>query len=200
MKGSEVANLLTKVLAQAREDGVETVSIDTLDRIAADLQELVARTPDGVSAGEAAMEEYKVNLAASVSARDLAHQTTLELLRATIATGQSALKSALLVNGGAAVALLAFIGGVWAHIGSGPLPQLALVLAYFALGVLVAALGSGFTYLSQAGFGGEFGTHSNKVGRAARVATIVLVGAAYAFFGMCCWTAYCFFSAFGAAV
>ena len=41
---------------------------------------------------------------------DYARETSLEMFRSVITTGQSALKATMLLNGGAAVAMLAFVG------------------------------------------------------------------------------------------
>lgn len=63
--------------------------------------------------------------------------------QAAIKAGDAALRSALLINGGAAISVLAFIGSL---VPKEPLTQLARVsdnLVVFASGVLVAALGLG---------------------------------------------------------
>lgn len=87
--------------------------------------------------------------------RNLAHydaqqQHALEMLRAVIGYGQAALKSALLINGGAAAALLAFIGNIWAKgITAAAVVPLTNSIVFFAFGVLSAALGTGTTYVTQ---------------------------------------------------
>lgn len=69
---------------------------------------------------------------------------------AVITLGQNAIKSAVLINGGAAVALLAFIGNIWSkESGVDVLAPLAGAMRYFTYGVLMAAMGSGATYCCQ---------------------------------------------------
>lgn len=74
-----------------------------------------------------------------------------ELFKAVISNGQAAIKLFATVNGGAALALLAFIGKVWE-------PQFSesalgynvtLALLYFCIGLGVAAATQGFSYLGQ---------------------------------------------------
>ena len=76
-----------------------------------------------------------------------------EMFKAVIESGLSALKAAILINGGAAVALLAFLGSIASRQGApgveliGPM-SLAMMKFFFGVGVAGAALGS--RYLSQA--------------------------------------------------
>ncbi len=82
---------------------------------------------------ERQLEQYK--------ARNRARE---ELGRSAVAYGQATLKSALLINGGGAVALLAYIGKVLPMRG-----MLALPLSFFGIGVFAAAFGTGLSYLTQ---------------------------------------------------
>lgn len=73
-----------------------------------------------------------------------------ETNRATINAGQAALRMAVLVNGGAAVSVLAFIGQL---VGQGrvtvtQLTDVASSLMFFAFGVAVAGASMGFTYFT----------------------------------------------------
>ena len=63
-------------------------------------------------------------------------------------------------------------------------------LSLFVWGVLTAACAAGATYLSQAGFGNEFGRHSQRIGAIGRGLAIVGVVAAYVLFGFGAWRAY----------
>jgi cation transporter-like permease len=87
----------------------------------------------------------------------------LEELRAVNAAGQSAIKSSMLVNGGAAVALLAFIG----HLATDPqtigaVPNFAVPLTSFVVGVWLGGLSAGFTYLTAAGRSVKLGDPDRK--------------------------------------
>ena len=92
--------------------------------------------------------------AAMIAYEQLEQQTDFEvykeakakLLEGTIGMAASALKAALVINGGAAVAVLAFLGTLSHDANYGAFP---LCLLLFALGVLFASVGSGLAYLVQ---------------------------------------------------
>jgi hypothetical protein len=74
----------------------------------------------------------------------------LEMFRATNTAGQSALRTSFLMNGGASVAILTFIGHLATNTsGKVPIHLLAPSLAIFVFGVLLVAFASGATYLAQ---------------------------------------------------
>lgn len=183
MKSSEVIQTLKSAIKATREQGVDKVSLDDLDAYAAKLDELSQQTPENAAAGEAEMEKYRANLSAWISSREQEHEVNLEMLRSVITVGQSALRSALLINGGAAVALLAFIGQLWTggEIDSA-LGEVADGLLQFVWGVLAAAGAAGATYFSQAGYAGEFGRVSQAVGRTGHVLAVAGVFLAYYLF------------------
>jgi hypothetical protein len=68
------------------------------------------------------------------------------LARMTVDLGMAAVKSATIINGGAAVALLAFLGT--RPVGA-PAPWAADALSTFGWGTLVAVLSGGFSYICQ---------------------------------------------------
>jgi len=74
----------------------------------------------------------------------------LELFKSVIQSGESARKSFFLLNGGAAVAVLALIGHLSTSAITAPrVNKFALPLLFFACGLLFAAMASGGTYLVQ---------------------------------------------------
>lgn len=77
----------------------------------------------------------------------------IEMFRATIAAGQTAMKSAILINGGAAVATLAFVGSLVQH--RTLVRSFGVVLPCFALGALFGAVGTGFAYLAACKYAHE---------------------------------------------
>ena len=191
MKTTDVFEILKDAIATARESNVTHVAIEDLERLTGEIESQALESPEGVSASEASMERYKAKLAALGNSLQHEHEKELEMLRSVITTGQNALKAALLINGGAAVALLAFVGGVWNNPKAAPLrPELAYGLSLFVWGVLAAACASGATYLSQAGFGGELGRRSQAIGEGARWLAIAFVVASYALFGCAAWQTY----------
>lgn len=74
----------------------------------------------------------------------------MEMFKSVISAGQAALKSAILINGGAAIALLAFIGSVFTTTENRDvISMLALAMYCFVGGVLSGAVASGVVYLTQ---------------------------------------------------
>ena len=188
MKASEVLEILKEAAGAVRKAGASQVPVENLERFTAELERTASASPEGVSAGDASMEEYKAKLAALGNSLQQQHESNLEMFRTVITTGQSALKSALLINGGAAIALLAFVGHVWGNANAAHyLPSLIHGLLLFVWGVLSAACAAGATYLSQAGYGGAFGAWSTKVAYTAHGLAIVCVVGAYVLFGLAAW-------------
>ena len=120
-------------------------------------------------------------------------ETNLEGFRASIQAGQAALKSAILINGGASVAILAFIGNLATSENSKALiPILSCSLAYFVFGTLVAAMASGGAYLSQAAYSkvnqeeetAEATERWEKRGKVFQYTTIIFVIVSYILFGL----------------
>ncbi|WP_027237818.1 hypothetical protein [Leisingera caerulea] len=64
-----------------------------------------------------------------------------------IEASASAIKGALLMNGGAAVAVLGFVSSLWAR-GALP-PGITDALMFFAWGVVISVLSSSFSYLTH---------------------------------------------------
>lgn len=121
----------------------------------------------------------------------------MALFNAAILTGQNALKSLMLINGGAVVVLLAFIGNISrSATGSVLAKALSLSLIWFGGGVLSAALASAATYLCQLCYGlcGNSRGRSFKVALCFHALAIVFSIAALVAFGYGTWNVYLEFS------
>ena len=134
MNAKDHADQLLQILKQAKAAGTESIPTDALIAYI----EKTAEGADGPAAAFAAsMEHYKATQAHN-----------LEMMRATNTAGQSALRTSFLMNGGASVAILTFVG----HLATSTpdkVPLLAPSLEIFVSGVLFAAFASGATYLAQ---------------------------------------------------
>lgn len=107
------------------------------------------------------------------------YNAEIQLGLSIITLGQNALKSAILINGGAAVALLAFIGNIWGQGASKEnIALLAIAMRCFSLGVLTAAMGSGATYCCQH----LYHYRKNKIGLFFQAFAVCLVIASYYYF------------------
>ena len=88
--------------------------------------------------------------ASQIAVADRKSAVDLEMFKSVLEAGRAAVASALLVNGGASVAILAFLANV--AIKSEAVvraPAMAGALMWFASGVLAAAVASGITYVTQ---------------------------------------------------
>jgi hypothetical protein len=94
------------------------------------------------------IEKYKADLQNWIEVNKSGQEAQLELFRSVIAAGQSAIKSSFLLNGSAAVALLAFIGHL-AQFKPSAVAKFGECMLPFTYGVLAIAVTSGLTYLSQ---------------------------------------------------
>ena len=89
-------------------------------------------------------------------------QARIELFRAVVAHEHAALRPLFLLNGGAAVAALAFIGQVWPSDVSG----LIVAMVIWSVGLFAAGLAAGLAYVSQNAFYRESG-HRQSAKKAA---------------------------------
>jgi len=92
-----------------------------------------------------------INRQDAMRAHDRSHGVSEALNEATIKAGEAAIKTLMLVNGGAAVSALAFIGGL---VGQGrvtvkQMTDVSSSLLWFAAGVALAALALGFSYFTN---------------------------------------------------
>jgi hypothetical protein len=105
---------------------------------------------------------------------------SLEMFRSVISTAQGAIKSSFLLNGGATIALLAFIG----HLAQFKPEKVAIFsgcLLPFTYGALAVAVTSGFAYLAQ-WFYAEDGKRQQITGFVFNILCVVLCLASYACF------------------
>ena len=102
------------------------------------------------------MNEWRAKFEADQDKAKAENAIQLEIAKATCVAGQGALKTTIIMNGGASVALLAFIGNTWIHKGDG-VAMLSIALFLFAIGVLSGCAATGVTYFAQ-----SIATEENK--------------------------------------
>jgi hypothetical protein len=184
MNAHDVICLIREALVVAEKQGLRVVESHSLHTLLSEIQKLLgSSTPETSELEKMRLEQLRAQLTVWVSQQEHINAWNLENFRQIIALGQAALRSITLINGGAAVALLAFIG----HLVSVTSPTLSVLpfagaLQHFVFGVFFAALASGTTYLSQLAYGGSVKWH-HRVGIAFHVATVLLgIGAYVQFF------------------
>ena len=126
--------------------------------------------------------------------------TDLEMFKSVLDTGKTALTTAILVNGGASVALLAFLANISVKIELvSRVPAIAGALMWFVSGVLSAACATGVTYLTQSAYARAHYAATNPqsvrqlsrmVGLIGSPLTIALVVVSYVMFAIGSYAAY----------
>jgi type IV secretory pathway VirB4 component len=151
MDAKDFAQELRDIVDELKTKGVESISSENLIKY---LDEALRDISTSARPSEATIERYKAELQKWVEEHKNIHAQGVEMFRSVIQAGQNALRTAFLMNGGASVALLAFVGHL-SSVAPERVSTLAPSLTVFVGGVLVAALASGVTYLSQWFYAGE---------------------------------------------
>ncbi len=110
---------------------------------------------------------------------------------AVISFAQTALKIPILINGGAAIAILALMGNTWNEKNS-LAADLAFSLLFFSIGVFVVAIGTGLSYLAQYRF--QYVGEGDTTAHVFRWAAIVFIIISYILFMFGAWWAFDTFS------
>ena len=137
------AQLKETVKSIKDKQGIEVIKCDNL---IAYLEEII-KSPQA-EIDQATLEKYKAELQIWVEQNKNQHDWSVEMFRSVILSGQNALSSAFLMNGGATVALLAFLGKL-SEQHQGKMAAFSHSLLMFVVGVFFVVLASGFTYLTQ---------------------------------------------------
>jgi hypothetical protein len=189
MEPITLISLIKNELDGLKKQGIEQVTIDGIIDYLSQL-EVTRESLSGITLAE--LEHYKAQLAMWVESQKSQSQISAEGFKSVILAGQNALRSSLLINGGASIALLAYIGKLKIE-ASTQIPAFAFPLLIFVIGVLVAAINSGLTYLSQwFYFGGAI--WKQKVGFVINIINILLGIASYGLFAIGTFYAYKFFA------
>jgi hypothetical protein len=139
------------------------------------------------------LEHYKADLELHREQYRAKVHAARDNFKAVIAMGQSAIKNTLIVNAGAAVAILAFIGKGGAFV----FPDLYEALLRFGLGVFCSIVAGGTAYISQVASALSVNASETEkgsvVGWAVQGFSCLLIMAAYLFF---LWGTYLAYSTF----
>lgn len=174
---------LKETIADLRKqlDAVEAQGADQV-RVAA-LREYLAAVEQDAEASQALQNRVHAGMLAHYAADN---QFSVEMLKAVLEAGKSALQALLLINGGAVVALLGVMSNLAGKTGGAVLATLlALPMLQFGIGVLLGAVGFALRYLSQA-FYAEIagrGSVADTWGDRLRFAAIFVALSGYVLFG-----------------
>jgi hypothetical protein len=195
MKAGEAIDDLQKALDDLIAKNEKTVSIDALKNYLS----LLRKDAENSNEIDRIQHEKVQSQFVDASQRNIAAYNakisiSLEMFKSVILAGQTALKSSMIINGGAAAALLAFIGHALSSPSfDTPIKGIVFSLFIFCAGVLVSAIAAGTTYFSQALYNNEKPILI-KIGSFVNFITISLVLSSYALFGYASYVAYKVFS------
>lgn len=128
-------DILRTELARLKAAGLTAVSIDDLERFLA---------------SASGTDEQHRDLEWSKTIATLEHAGALEMFRSALEAGQTALKTLITINGGAAAALLAFLSNVASkHAGWPQQPQIARAMAIFGAGLFLGGASAVVRYFAQ---------------------------------------------------
>lgn len=143
--------------------------------IPAFLQYLDRMQRDTPEVAEAIKLQHESNLAKSKAVNDF----RLAMFDSVISSGKTALTSCILINGGAAVSMLTFVGNLSTKLPNTPIPRgLVCALIFFSIGVLSGGLATAFTYVTQYCYERIW----NSAGVTFHIITLVLGFGAYVLF------------------
>jgi hypothetical protein len=181
MKALDVLKEIREALEPIKEQGQSTFSIEAMENYLKLLDKDVENDTYYKSQDhESRLAKFKAENDRNIAYENNETAHSVEMFKSVITAGQSALKSSMVINGGAAAALLAFTGKIWETSTSEIVANsLTSSIFIFCLGVLCAALATGTTYLSQLSFGNGW----LKLGHRINTFNIVVVLFSYGLFG-----------------
>ncbi len=154
--GKEATDYIRAKLHIFQETGGTSITTESLEQL---LEHLDSGRPDRDIGLILAAEKERAT--AKYGARVNFH---LELFKSVIESGHAALRSLFLLNGGAAVAVLALVGHLSTSATTAPhVNKFACPLLWFAVGLALAATASGFTYLVQRAFAARKGRRGRRL-------------------------------------
>lgn len=195
-------NDLQAALGHVKQNGQSVIPIERLENYLSDMKNIAIENGKNAEAKQqSAQKKLEHDIEVWKTQTNIQTTHSVEMFKSVIEAGLNALKSAIVVNGGAAVALLAFLASIIKI----PSPandaltnNLASALLIFLIGTGHAATASGTRYLSQAAFSSALqDDYNNKskscwncIGKFFQILSIILGLVAYAAFYYGGWTAY----------
>ena len=170
MSDSRLIHLLTetqKMLTNNRK----FVSLKRLEEVT---QQLILEGED--SNGNVVNKLKELQHASDISQYEQGQQLNRQMVDACVNLGGIALKTAILINGGASVAMLAYLGKLPVDADYGAFPFAMLL---FVMGVLLSAIATGTGYLAQY----SWTQHHDKRGNLILIVTVLLLISSYFCFG-----------------
>lgn len=192
MNAQQAIDEIYRAIVEVKGRGEDVVSVAALETYLANLQKHVSN----VGAFDRIKFEQDLATFRAQHERNLAHydadqKQSLEMTRAVFTYGAASLKALILTNGGAAVALLAFIGRIWTEdTGRAAAVSLTQAVAMFSFGVLAGALATVGSYFTQMCYTSD----KIKLGIGLHILTAIIGLSGFALFGVGAFEAYSAFA------
>ncbi len=162
--------ILRDEIARLKAQGGGDVSVDALEKRVVSLLDQA-----GASHAERSLQTQY-----TLAQYEAQHRSNIEAFKATVESGREALNALVLINGGAVVALLGFVGAMAAKSnGMAVADAMRAPLLRFGTGVLLGALSFAARYFSQA----LYALERDKLGHLFNGIAISLAVAGYIVFG-----------------
>ncbi|WP_460128003.1 hypothetical protein [Pseudomonas sp. S3_A09] len=175
MNDSKLATELKQIIEKIQNNGKTHIECSKLIEYLQQATETSSQDlpPDHI-------ERLKAQLQILVEAHKGDHASSLEMFKSVIQSGQNAVKTAFLMNGGASVAILAFIGKL-TESNKQSIPEFAWTLTLFVTGVFLISVTAGLTYLSQWLYADE-SARKQKAGFVLNIGAIIIGLGSYGMF------------------
>lgn len=148
----DAKNLLDGIIADvisAKESEARTVDIDNLLNYLKGID--IEKFKDRPSFE---LENFKHSKQYEIEVFKIENAAQLEAFKSVITVGANACRAFMIMNGGAAIALLAFLGNIWNKNSTPDAAKgIAISLGVFCFGVIASGFCAGFTYLAQSFYG-----------------------------------------------
>ena len=199
MSRANTFEAIRKGVTDYREKGNEVVSVDALLKYLDALEKEMGEADEMSISNEEAIERLRFKFANQQLEygwkKDFAlaeygwkKDWGLEMFKSVIAAGQNSMRAAMLMHGGASVALLAFIGNLAVNADTLLLvPSFGGILPWYLGGLLLVVIAYGTTYLTQSYFSEDEKEH---VGKRWNITSCFLVIVSYLAFIIGSWVGY----------
>lgn len=145
MNSSELLNQIKNDVNEAKSNGSEVIPVDNLLNYLSGFDVTVSDQQNEIN-----LEGYKHYNSTQLEILKIENNFQVESFKAAINIGANACRTFLIMNGGAAIALLAFLGNIWNKSSSTEAASaVAAALFLFCGGVVLAGLCSGLAYIAQ---------------------------------------------------
>jgi hypothetical protein len=197
MDGKEILREIREALVDLKASGEQTVSIQNLERYCDVAEAGLTASIEQLKMQHASdLEQYRATYMGQLEGYKAQMTARMEMFRSVIESGREALNAAVLINGGAVVVIVGFLGAmVSRNFAEALVLMLTEALRLFGFGVLSAALAFGGRYVTQAFYGGDAAWHKSA-GIGFHALSVVLAVSAYVFFGLGVSQAYEAFSSY----